>query len=106
MMKTPAFRAIQTRPPYSPFSQCVRHKLNSDAYFECLLRHLAVAGNNPIGACKMGDVNDTTTVVDPKLRCAQNYKVLSSINITYNSILKHNNSYVKIYYAVSHMYLF
>ncbi|XP_061177510.1 L-sorbose 1-dehydrogenase-like [Saccostrea echinata] len=68
LMKTKAFARIQARPPYSPFTKCSKHKLNSDNYLECLVRHLAVPGSNLIGGCKMGSPKDNTTVVDHKLR--------------------------------------
>ena len=68
LMKTRAFGRVQARPPYSPFSRCANHKLNSDGYLECVVRHLAVPGNNLIGGCKMGLPEDNTTVVDHKLR--------------------------------------
>ncbi|XP_078340284.1 L-sorbose 1-dehydrogenase-like [Crassostrea virginica] len=68
LMKTRAFGRVQARPPYSPFSRCTNHKLNSDGYLECVVRHLAVPGNNLIGGCKMGSPEDNTTVVDHKLR--------------------------------------
>ncbi|KAK3089543.1 hypothetical protein FSP39_004445 [Pinctada imbricata] len=68
MMKTQSFRDVQARPPYTPFSQCSKFKMNSDRYFECLIRHLSVSGNNPIGACRMGEGSDVMSVVDSKLR--------------------------------------
>ena len=68
LMKTRAFGRVQARPPYSPFSRCANHKLNSDGYLECVVRHLAVPGNNLIGGCKMGSPEDNSTVVDHKLR--------------------------------------
>lgn len=51
-----------------PFSKCAKHKYNSDPYLECLVRNLAVSSNNPSGTCKMGAVEDNSTVVDPQLR--------------------------------------
>lgn len=68
LMKTRAFARVQARPPFLPFSKCSSHKLNSDSYLECLVRHLAVPGSNLIGGCKMGSMKDNSSVVDHKLR--------------------------------------
>lgn len=68
LMKTRAFARVQARPPFLPFSKCSNHKLNSDSYLECLVRHLAVPGSNLIGGCKMGSMKDNSSVVDLKLR--------------------------------------
>ena len=47
---------------------CSEHKFRSDAYWECVIRHLATAGNHATGTCRMGNSNDNRTVVDPELK--------------------------------------
>ena len=47
---------------------CSKHKFRSDAYWECIVRHLATTVYHPAGTCKMGNSKDGTAVVDPQLR--------------------------------------
>lgn len=49
-------------------SFCSQHKFRSDAYWECITRHLATTVYHPAGTCKMGNAKDETAVVDPQLR--------------------------------------
>ena len=44
------------------------HKFRTDAYWECIVRHLATTVYHPAGTCKMGNRKDETAVVDPQLR--------------------------------------
>ena len=50
------------------FSFCKQHEFRSDAYWECVARHLATTVYHPSGTCKMGSVDDDTAVVDPQLK--------------------------------------
>ena len=47
---------------------CAKHEFRSDAYWECIIRHIATTICHPSGTCKMGSINDTTAVVDPELK--------------------------------------
>ena len=47
---------------------CSQHAFRSDSYWECIIRHLAVTGNHPVGTCKMGKESDKTAVVDAHLK--------------------------------------
>ena len=47
---------------------CSKHEFRSDAYWECITRHLATTVYHPSGTCKMGGVDDKTAVVDPDLK--------------------------------------
>lgn len=40
----------------------------SEAYFECLAKKYTVSAYHPVGTCKMGPSNDTSSVVDPRLK--------------------------------------
>ncbi|KAL5020187.1 hypothetical protein ScPMuIL_003079 [Solemya velum] len=51
-----------------PSSVCGDHVTDSDAYWECVIRHSASAGAQMSSTCKMGSTADPTTVVDPQLR--------------------------------------
>ena len=47
---------------------CTTQEYDSDAYWDCFIRHMAFTGFHPMGTCKMGDGNDPRAVVDPELR--------------------------------------
>lgn len=47
---------------------CANTKFDSDAYWECMLRHFAVTCYHPTSTCRMGAINDTSAVVDSQLR--------------------------------------
>ena len=49
-------------------SVCEKHKFRSDAYWECVIRHVAYTTYHISGTCKMGKADDTTAVVDPELK--------------------------------------
>ncbi|KAK3602188.1 hypothetical protein CHS0354_004704 [Potamilus streckersoni] len=51
--------------PYSGYSQ---HEFDSDSYWRCKIRHLAVTIYHPTSTCIMGRVDDPTAVDDPQLR--------------------------------------
>ena len=68
IMKTPTIKALGVRIDQLTLSLCSQHKFSSDAYWECLIRHIAVPMFHQSGTCKMGAVNDPQSVVDPKLR--------------------------------------
>ncbi|XP_070500172.1 glucose dehydrogenase [FAD, quinone]-like [Chironomus tepperi] len=72
---TKAIRIIQKlieTPPMKKFGAemipkklpgCESNEENSDAYWECYIRHLTLTMYHPIGTCKLGDYDDKTTVV-------------------------------------------
>ncbi|XP_035716441.1 glucose dehydrogenase [FAD, quinone] [Folsomia candida] len=50
------------------FPGCETHPLQSDAYYECYIRHATATMWHPTSSCKMGNENDPMTVVDSNLR--------------------------------------
>ncbi|CAH1792747.1 unnamed protein product [Owenia fusiformis] len=52
--------------PHHP--HCKKHKIFSDAYWECFVRTAAVTIYHPTSTCRMGPVGDNNSVVDPQLR--------------------------------------
>ncbi|KAL4218202.1 hypothetical protein ACF0H5_022938 [Mactra antiquata] len=67
-ISTPAMRAIGANVKKMKLSFCLHHEFQSDAYWECIVRHLAATVYHPAGTCKMGRSDDKTAVVDPQLR--------------------------------------
>lgn len=48
---------------------CEKYAYDDDAYLRCQVRTEFITFSHPCGTAKMGDPNDASTVVDPKLRC-------------------------------------
>ncbi|CAG5136112.1 unnamed protein product [Candidula unifasciata] len=51
-----------------PAQLCKAFAFESDDYWRCLIRARAQPAFSAVGTCKIGDVQDKTTVVDPQLR--------------------------------------
>lgn len=68
MLETKEMKRIGAKLRNEPFSKCSTHTFDSDNYWECMIRHLAVSGYHISASCKMGPSSDKTSVVDPKLR--------------------------------------
>ncbi|VDH98945.1 Hypothetical predicted protein [Mytilus galloprovincialis] len=49
-------------------NHCDRQPFNTDAHWDCIIRHFADNGGHQTGTCRMGAKSDPTTVVDPYLR--------------------------------------
>lgn len=47
---------------------CDKFSFQSDLYWQCFVRQLTTSGYHHAGTCKMGPLNDSTTVVDSMLR--------------------------------------
>ncbi|XP_042895100.1 glucose dehydrogenase [FAD, quinone]-like isoform X2 [Parasteatoda tepidariorum] len=63
-----AMRKIGSKPFATVFPGCERFSLNSDEYFACMARSLALTISHYVGTAKMGAVDDPRTVVDPQLK--------------------------------------
>ena len=62
---------------------CTDHKPDTDEYWTCFIRAMTFTVYHPVGTCKMGRVDDPSTVVDPQLK----YVVkISSTNLLCNFI--------------------
>ncbi|WAR12782.1 DHGL-like protein [Mya arenaria] len=67
-LATPAMKKIGATVNKMKLPFCKQHKFQSDDYWVCVVRHLAYTVYHPAGTCKMGRVDDPTSVVDPQLR--------------------------------------
>ena len=65
---TPTMQSIGASVEQTKLSFCSEHKFQSNAYWECFVRHLAVTVYHHSSTCKMGALTDPSAVVDPQLR--------------------------------------
>lgn len=68
MLTTSPFTSLHAKIPDKHYSPCIQHKLKSDAYWECLLRHQAAGNGQSTSTCTMGPESGNQTVVDSQLR--------------------------------------
>ncbi|XP_069125465.1 glucose dehydrogenase [FAD, quinone]-like isoform X2 [Argopecten irradians] len=68
LSRTKAFKRLEPKLPKRVLTKCAKHKSYTDQYYECLIRYLAISSETVGGTCKMGDISDNSTVVDPQLR--------------------------------------
>ena len=67
-IETPTMQQLGAKVEHGKISFCSQHEFRSDAYWECVTRHLAVTEYHHSGTCKMGSATDPSSVVDPQLR--------------------------------------
>ncbi|KAL5010861.1 hypothetical protein ScPMuIL_013166 [Solemya velum] len=82
LMNTVAFQKIGTT-KQKPVSMCSDQVYDSDKYWECFIRHIAITIYHPTSTCKMGRSQDSDTVVDPQLRV----KSISGLRVVDASIM-------------------
>ncbi|PSN57080.1 Glucose dehydrogenase [FAD, quinone] [Blattella germanica] len=68
LSSTPAFQRFGSRLHNIPMPGCGHLEFQSDAYWECALRHFTFTIYHPSGTCKMGPDHDPDAVLDPRLR--------------------------------------
>lgn len=66
LLNTTALRPFKGRTPCENATS--PYQYNSDEFWRWYIRHSALTANHPVGTCKMGAVDDPTTVVDSRLR--------------------------------------
>ena len=67
-IETPTMQKLGATVEHAKISFCSKHEFRSDAFWECVVRHLAVTDFHACCTCKMGGKADTSAVVDPQLR--------------------------------------
>lgn len=67
-LQTKAFRDHGMEEVYLDIPECKKLTRGSDAYYECLVRHLSTTLYHPTGTAKMGPASDKEAVVDSRLR--------------------------------------
>lgn len=63
LIETPPMKQLGAEMIPKMLPGCENNKGNSDAYWECYIRHLTLTMYHPVGTCKLGDYEDETTVV-------------------------------------------
>ncbi|XP_070539485.1 alcohol dehydrogenase [acceptor]-like [Ptychodera flava] len=74
-------------PTYFRFPNCP-HEMDSDEYWEHVIRHVSLTLYHPVGTCKMGAKNDEAAVVDPTLRV----RGLDNVRVVDASVMPHLTS--------------
>lgn len=65
---TRSYRANGGRFIRIPLSECASLPFKSIAYNKCYIKYFSATAYHPVGTCKMGPRNDSTSVVDSRLR--------------------------------------
>ena len=68
VVNTEPFAILGAKMTTNRHPNCLDHEFDSDRYWVCVIRHMAATEFHPVGTCKMGSRNDSTTVVDPDLK--------------------------------------
>ncbi|XP_041354808.1 glucose dehydrogenase [FAD, quinone]-like [Gigantopelta aegis] len=68
LLKTKALRDIGARLDTTRVPTCSQYTYDSDEYWQCYVRSITTTAFHHTGTCKMGELTDPSTVVDPQLR--------------------------------------
>lgn len=67
LAETSTFKVFNASLVHLPLNDCKGYGFKSDAYFECIARHLCTSLYHPVGTAKMGPYYDDSAVVSPGL---------------------------------------
>lgn len=78
MLKTDAMKKINAKLLDTPIPDCIQHKFDTDEYWKCSARQITFTIYHLCGTCKMGPIEDSTAVVDSRLRVhgIQNLRII------------------------------
>ncbi|XP_070540936.1 alcohol dehydrogenase [acceptor]-like isoform X2 [Ptychodera flava] len=82
-----AMKKFGITPAFFRFQNCP-HEMDSDEYWEYVIRHVTLTIYHPVGTCKMGAKDDPTAVVDPALRV----RGLDNVRVVDASVMPHLTS--------------
>ena len=68
LANTSAFEIFNSRGAEAAVNPTSPHPYDSDEFWERYIRHTPLTIYHPVGTCRMGGLDDTMTVVDPRLR--------------------------------------
>lgn len=68
LMNTTAMQSVSAKPLKMPIPECDPLPFPSDDYWRCYIKYFSANLWHPSGTSKMGDADDCTTVVCPKLK--------------------------------------
>lgn len=68
MLKTNAMKKINATILNTPLPGCIQYEFDTDEYWKCTARQISFTIYHLSGTCKMGPEDDSTSVVDPRLR--------------------------------------
>ncbi|XP_077980064.1 alcohol dehydrogenase [acceptor]-like [Glandiceps talaboti] len=87
LAETKAFKDMDVTPSYYEFDNCP-HEMDSDEYWEHVIRHATFTIWHVCGTCKMGSKDDPSAVVDPSLRV----RGLENVRVIDASVMPHLTS--------------
>lgn len=78
-LNTTAYQAAGAKFIHIPL-ECDRFEFGSDDYLTCYIQHFSSTVYHPVGTCKMRPDNDSTAVVDSRLRirCIKNLRQIDA----------------------------
>lgn len=93
LSKTAAFQKYGSKLHDIPIPGCEMHLFNSDAYWECAVRHVSSTLHHQVGTAKMGPKWDKMAVVDNKCRVygIKNLRVVDTSVIPF-ALTAHTNA--------------
>lgn len=88
LVETPAMEKFGAEINPKPFPGCEKHFFDSNDYWECYIRHMTLTMFHPVGTCKLGDLDDNSTVV------LKNFQVknIENLFVVDGSVLPHTTS--------------
>lgn len=90
--KTKAFQKLGAEMFDSKFPGCKKLAQLSDEYLECVVRSYTATSYHPAGTCKMGAVDDPTSVVDHELKVLGGIKGLRVVDASIMPLVVSGNT--------------